>query len=77
MQNCEVLARRIYCELFDVTGGRPLQWVMLQTVADHLKVDGVALQQAVDLGVDLGWLEAKKTPAQYVCLSDKGRGDRL
>ena len=77
MQNCEVLARRIYHELFDLTGGRPLQGVVLQTVADHLTVDGIALQQAVELGVDLGWLEAKKTPAQCVCLSDKARGNRL
>lgn len=77
MQNCELLARRLYRELFAATGGRPRQWVTLQTLADRLDARDGALEAAVELGVDLGWLEAEGMPAQCVCLGDKGRGERV
>ena len=55
------------------TKGRHMRWVMVDEIAQRLRLDQDAIDAAIRLAEANGLLIAEGTPVHSVCLTDEGR----
>jgi hypothetical protein len=68
----ETLARRLVRNVFQYTGGRPMRWVSVGSVAHRMmEIDADAVLKSVELARAKGWLNVEG--GHSVCLTDVGR----
>lgn len=68
------LARKLRDDVFAVTGGRPMQWVMVGELGlRHPDTPIETLDVALTLAIAKGWMTGEGSPPHSVCLTDEGR----
>ncbi len=68
------LARSLRDDVYRVTDGRPMRWVMVDELRlRHADRTLAKIDAAVALAIGKGWMEGTGEPAHSVCLTDAGR----
>ena len=69
-------ARALCVELARVTGGRPMQYRMVQPIVKAVGLNEAAAEAAIAYAVEQGWLiteVADDEPPHSICITDAGR----
>ncbi len=68
------LARRLRDDLYALTDGRPMRWIMVGELGlRHPDTALAALDAALALAIEKGWMTGEGSPPHSVCLTDEGR----
>lgn len=68
------LARTLRDDVFRITDGRPMRWVMVDELRLRHADNALAkIDEAVALAIAKGWMTGEGTPSHSVCLTDAGR----
>lgn len=67
----DTMARRLVRELYAYTGGRPLQWAPLNTIARRLVLDDQTANVIAQNAADKDWLLFEG--GHSICLTEAGR----
>ena len=68
------LARKLRDDVYRVTAGRPMHWLMVDELwLRHPNTSAATLEAAVALAIAKGWMIGEGMPAHSVCLTDAGR----
>lgn len=68
------LARTLRDDVFNVTGGQPMKWVMVGELGlRHPETAITTLDAALTLAIGKGWMTGEGSPVHSVCLTDEGR----
>lgn len=68
------LARMLRDDVFKVTTGQPMKWVMVGELGlrhPHTSIE--TLDAALALAIGKGWMTGEGSPVHSVCLTDDGR----
>ncbi len=72
MTGIETLARRLVRDVFHYTGGKPMRWVSVGSVAHRMmEIDANAVLESIELARAKGWLNVEGD--HTVCLTEAGR----
>ena len=68
------LARTLRDDVFKVTGGQPMKWVMVGELGlRHPDTAIPTLEAALALAIERGWMTGEGRPVHSVTLTDEGR----
>lgn len=68
------LARKLRDDVYAVTAGRPMRWIMVGELGlRHPNTSVATLDAALALAIEKGWMIGEGTPPHSVCLTDAGR----
>lgn len=68
------LARKLRDDVFKVTAGRPMRWVMVGELGlRHPDTALPTLDAALALAIEKGWMTGEGSPVHIVMLTDEGR----
>ena len=68
------LARKIREDVRSITRGQPMRWVSVHELTlRHALVREEAVEAAVALAINKGWMIGEGKPPHSVCLTDTGR----
>lgn len=68
------LARTLRDDVYKVTAGQPMRWVMVGELGlRHPDTAIATLDAALELAIGKGWMTGEGTPVHSVCLTDDGR----
>jgi hypothetical protein len=65
------LARILRDDVAAITRGRPMRWVMVHELGlRHADADEAAVDAAIALAIEKGWMVGEGAPAHSVCLKN-------
>jgi hypothetical protein len=68
------LARTLRDDVYKVTAGRPMRWVMVGELGlRHPDTAMATLDAALTLAIEKGWMTGEGSPVHSVMLTDEGR----
>lgn len=68
------LARKLRDDLYRITSGRPLRWIMVGELGlRHPDTTMTTLEAALALAIEKGWMTGEGSPVHSVMLTDEGR----
>jgi len=68
------LARQLRDDVFEVTAGQPMKWIMVGELGlRHPDTAMATLDAALALAIEKGWITGEGSPVHSVMLTDEGR----